>query len=369
MKRIAILTDSINKIGGIESLIQLKANYWSTRKNYSVHIVTTEQKGQEPFLKMSPEVDFHDLGIGYDRNKSYFGLKNLPKVAKNFFLLQKKINQIKPDVVIVANHIPVSFFFIFLKTKARWVKEFHFSKFYRSKLKPTLFTRYEQFLESKYDHLVVLNPEERNFYPSENAVTIPNPVLTIEEKELVDYDNRSKIAIAAGRISYVKRMDILIDIWQEFVKHNSDWQLHIYGNGESGYVKKLHDKIESLHLDKYIKFMGAIDNVPEIMKKASLYLMTSSQECFPMVLLEAQSVGLPIISFDCPTGPRNIITHEYDGILVENDNRSSFVENLIKLASNEQERKRLANNGVESVQKYHVDAIMAKWDDLIIKSK
>tara|TARA_R110000868_G_scaffold317430_4_gene578273 strand:- start:3516 stop:4622 length:1107 start_codon:yes stop_codon:yes gene_type:complete len=368
MKKIVILTDSICKIGGIESLINLKANYWVTKRDYTIHIITTEQQGRKPLFDMNPKIKLHDLSLNYDRNSSYFGPKNLLKVFKNYFRLQKKLDAIEPDFIIIANHIPVTFFFTFLRTKAKFIKEFHFSKYNRAQNRNiSLFRKYENYLETKYDHLVVLNPEERAFYNTPNTVTIPNPIADTFGKEPM-YNNRDQIAMAAGRITPVKRFDVLIDIWSVFVKQNKDWQLVIYGDGEESYVNFLKEKTEVLHISANVTFMGSVKNIQAKMKDAGLYLMTSSQECFPMVLLEAQSSGLPIIAFDCPTGPRNIITNNEDGILVPLDDHDKFVSQLIALTNDEELRIHLAKNGYKNSKQYAIDEIMAIWDEKVLKN-
>ena len=163
MKRIVILTDQICNIGGITNLIYLKANYWVTQNQHDIHIITTEQNGQEPYYDMHADIKIHDLSVNYNRHASYFSPKNFIRIIKNLFRLQSKLNTIKPDLVIVANHIPVTFFFPLLRTKAKFLKEFHFSKYYISKRKKTLFSRFETYLESKFDFLVVLSPRRSNF--------------------------------------------------------------------------------------------------------------------------------------------------------------------------------------------------------------
>ena len=85
-----------------------------------------------------------------------------------------------------------------------------------------------------------------------------------------------------------------------------------------------------------------------------------------MVLLEAQASGLPIVSFDCPTGPRNIIKSGEDGILVELDNQEAFAETVLRLSSDESLRQKLALNGLESVQQYLLSNVMQQWEDKIL---
>ena len=174
--------------------------------------------------------------------------------------------------------------------------------------------------------------------------------------------------MAAGRIAPIKRFDVLLDVWSKFSKVNKAWKLQIYGDGDTSYMEMIKHKIRTLQLSDSVELMGSVTNIQEIMQTAGLYLMTSSQECFPMVLLEAQAAGLPIIAFDCPTGPRNIIENAYNGILVPNDDQDEFVAQLNSLTSNENIRNKLAANGIDSCQQYTLEKIMEIWDLEIINA-
>ncbi|MCB0372553.1 MAG: glycosyltransferase [Muricauda sp.] len=364
---IVILTDQLHKIGGINSLINIKANYWSTSKGHRIDIVTTEQEGEKTFYQFSQQVRFHDLGIDYDRNSSYFGHKNITKVFKNYWKLNKLLKSLQPDLVIIANHIPVTFFFPLLATSAKFLKEYHFTQFHRSKLRPTPMTRFEKFIEKYLDFKVVLNKEEKSFYTSGHIVHIPNPIpLNFMEKPALDMGTREKTAIAAGRYSPVKRFDLLLDIWKEFKKSDNQWNLEIYGGGTEGEVAILEGLINEYGIKDSVQLIAPVDNLMEVMQRKGLYLMTSIQECFPMVLLEAQSAGLPIIAFDCPTGPRNIIETGKTGCLIDMDDKVMFVSKLLELTKEEEKRVKLAENGFESVQKYLLGPVMDQWDEKIL---
>lgn len=365
MKTIIILTDQLYKIGGINSLIPMKANYWVEQKGYNVHIITTEQRNNQPFYNLNSRVHLHDIGIDYDRDKSYFGKRNLPKVLKNLMVLRSLLKNLNPDLLIIANHIPVTMFFPLLGTKAMVLKEYHYTQYFRSKRKPTLFKRFEKYIESKLDFQVVLSEEEMSYYNSTIVQNIPNPIpfSSIPEPK---FEEREKVAIAAGRISPVKRFNILLDIWAQFKKQDSTWKLEIYGEGLEPDILALKAQILSLDISDSVTIYDRVNNLPEIMRGKGMYLMTSSEECFPMVLLEAQASGLPIISYNCPTGPRNIIESGKNGILVEMDNQKSFVDTLIDLTNNETLRLRIATEGFRTVQKYLLTNVMEMWEEKII---
>jgi glycosyltransferase involved in cell wall biosynthesis len=281
-------------------------------------------------------------------------------------VLRSLLKNIKPDLLIIANHIPVTLFFPLLGTNAKILKEYHFTQYFKSRKRMSLFRRLESFIESKLDFQVVLNEEEKSFYESDNVIYIPNPIPFNNFHEPA-FGHREKVAISAGRISPVKRFDRLLDIWIEFKRSNLEWSLEIYGEGTEDDLKLLRDKIQSSGISDSVEIFKPVNNLPEVMKSKGMYLMTSAQECFPMVLLEAQVSGLPIISYDCPTGPRNIIQSGINGILVEMDNQRSFVNAMHEISKNESLRLNLARNGFDSLQQYQLETVMEIWEDQIIK--
>ncbi|WP_298139034.1 glycosyltransferase family 4 protein [Flavobacterium sp.] len=366
MKKIVILVDQLNSHGGIERLVAIKANYWATVFNYDVTIISTEQHNKPLIYELSNQVKFVDLAVNYQREKSYFSIGNVLKFVSNIFQIQRYILKQNPDFIIVASHIPITYFLPFLYRKAKISKEFHFSKFRinNSGFKQKVLN----FIESKYDSLIVLSQEEKDFYVSKNAVVIPNPI----ENQIIDngFDivKNQNIAVAVGRFAPVKRLEKMVEIWSQFSVTNPNWKLHIFGTVGNEYYKEIEQLVIKKNLQEVILFKGQSNTIEEEISKAKILLMTSEQECFPMVILEANSVGIPVISFDCPTGPRNIIHHNVDGILVEHNNINNFVNELIRFDSDENLQKKLSNNSKENAKKYSLELIMKQWDELIFKA-
>jgi len=368
MKKITILVDQLYQHGGIEKLVAIKANYWVTHYNYNVTIVSTEQNNNPLIYELDPKVQFLDLGINYHRLKSFFSFKNLTLAFLNIVKIQQYLSRNKPDYVLVASHIPMTYVLPFLiRGKTRIVKEFHFTKYY-SHQNNNLKQRVFNYIEAKYDTLVVLSPEEQSFYKTTNTVVIPNPVITAKGVVIIPQEKKELIAATALRFAPVKRLELLIDIWEQFSKTHPTWKLLIYGPLDNEYAAKIQQLAVAKNLSAQIIFEGKTTHVLQELSKARVVLITSAQECFPLFLLEAHSVGVPVISFNCPTGPRNIIHNKKDGLLVENNNIPEFVSTLQKFSNNAGLQEELALNALENANLYQLDRVMKQWKNKIFNT-
>ena len=365
--RIVFTTDQVYLHGGIEKVMATKANYFADVLGYEVYIITTEQKNNMPCYSFSEKVLFVDLEINYIRTKSYFSPVNLKKIPKHFLKWNAAVKNIQPDFIIVCNLAFDYYWTPFFKRKIKKIKEFHASRFYASierkkkrgiRKLPFLMN---DFVESKYDVLVLLNKDETQFYNSNNLVVIPNPIVPNTQKTAGLINLK---AIAAGRIAPVKGFEKAIAVWKIIVSKYPEWKLDIFGQGEKIYVNELQKLIEANNLQQNVFIQDAVSDLQERMLDYSFYLMTSKTECFPMILLEAMSLGLPVLSFDCPYGPRNIITNEKDGFLVEDQNVMQLAESCSKIISDWSLRCKMGQQAKEDVAVFGVTNVMQKWIDL-----
>ncbi|MCF7560775.1 glycosyltransferase family 4 protein [Sabulilitoribacter multivorans] len=362
--KIVFIIDQVYLHGGIERVLSIKANYLSQLDYNQISIITTEQRNKKPCYTFNNNIIFKDLKINYCRSKSYFHPLNLLKSIKHIFRLKKTIKNINPDVVVVCSHSSDTYFVPFINKSIPKIKEFHYSKSIEENKRnkhgitlKKLFFSFTDYVEKKYDKIIILNPDESKYYKSNNTIVIPNPLTFFPEKVS---NLNSKIIISAGRIAPVKGYDKLIDIWANASKKLPEWELHIYGDGNSIYLKQLRDKIGALNLQDTLSLKGSTDNIEAKMLNASIYVMTSHNECFPLVLLEAQACGLPIISFDCPHGPRNIINKD-NGLLIPVSDIHLFANKLVELASESKELQIMGENARKNAYNYSVDKIMAMW--------
>lgn len=350
--------------GGIEKVMATKANYFAALPNVEVIILTTEQKNRTACYMLDARVKQIDLAINYNRSKSYFSAENIKKAVKHFFKQRKMLKKLQADILISPNYNFDHYWLPFIKpAKTKVIKEIHASgynsptKKENSSFANKLKWKFNDKLLSKYDFIVVLNEDEKSYQKTDNVVVIPNPIEIPKEQALLE----NKQVIAAGRIAPVKGFDQLITAWQLVHQKQPDWQLHLYGDAYADTKEQLQKQIDTCQLENVVLFKDSVSNIPNTMLDYSIYAMSSVTECFPMVLLEALSVGLPIVSYDCPNGPRHIITNDSDGLLVANQNPEALAEGLLNLIENENLRKALGKNAKINSSKFETVPVMQKW--------
>ncbi|MBF8457252.1 glycosyltransferase family 4 protein [Kaistella sp. G5-32] len=364
--KILYLTDQTFLHGGVEKVLSQKANYLAEVFGYEVTIVTYRQQGNNPIYPFSDQIQCIDLGVNYEIAKSYFHADNFKKIRHHFSSLKRVLKEVKPDVIISCSYGPDFYFLPFLDTQIPKIKEFHSSRyFYASAPKPfktKLLQQLTLVAEKKYDALVVLNESERQFYNNKNINVIPNPA----EISGVRADLTSKKILAAGRISPVKNFGDLIDAFARIANDDTEWELHFFGEDYIGTQATLEKKITEYGLQTQIKFMGIAPDLKVKMQDYSIYAMTSESECFPMVLLEALSLGMPVISYDAPTGPQHILINNEDSFLVPYKNLDIFTEKLREMIQTDSLRQQMAAKGRENVQRFGIEIVMQQWTNLFI---
>lgn len=172
----------------------------------------------------------------------------------------------------------------------------------------------------------------------------------------------SKTIIAAGRLVEQKGFDLLIQSFKQVIRTHPDWKLKIFGVGkDKAYLNELLIKEE---LFNHVYLMGPTDNIQQELLKSSIYALSSRYEGFGMVIIEAMQCGVPVVSFDCPKGPSEIIDSYNDGILVENGNIDQLAEAINYLIENPLIRKEMGAKASENVKRFSTSNIGNKWIDL-----
>lgn len=172
----------------------------------------------------------------------------------------------------------------------------------------------------------------------------------------------SKVIVAGGQLIPRKGFDLLVRSFGPVAREHPDWQLHIYGRGRHRRV--IAPLIHRLGLDDQARLQGFDQDFKAVLASSSVFAMSSRSEGFPMALLEAMSVGLPIVVFDCPRGPREIIRDGHNGLLVAAGDTKEFGSALRRLIEDPELRQRLGAQAWIDAEQYTIDAITADWERL-----
>ena len=354
----------------MERVLTRKVNYL-VEQGHELIIVTTDQKGAKPFFSLEASVKQYDLGINYDENNGQGILAKLTAYPKKKRLHRQRLSELlerlRADIVISmfgddATLLPQ------MKDGSRKVLEYHFSKLKRLQYGRTGLWRLIDILRTKldertvkpYDRFVVLTEEDAGYWgPLPNIRVIPNPLPFVSEETSPCTSHK---VIAVGRYDFQKNFAKLLDLWACIAPTYPDWTLEIYGDG--ALRPELEQQVNRLGLSSSVTLAKPTYQMKEVYQSASIYAMTSRYEGLPMVLIEAQHMGLPIVSFACPCGPKDVLHPGEDGYLISQGDDEGFLAALRQLMDSEAERVRMGANARKASARYEVDAVMGQWLDL-----
>lgn len=168
------------------------------------------------------------------------------------------------------------------------------------------------------------------------------------------------VIAAAGRLSPVKQYPTLVKAFAHVVAEHPDWTLRIYGDGDK--AAKIRETAERLGVQDNVHLMGKTKDLTSELSKASILAVSSKVEGFGMTIVEAFSVGLPVVSFDCPHGPGEIIEDGHDGLLVPPQDVEGLGRALLRLVENDEERHRMGAHALKSAERYGLEDSVARWE-------
>ena len=372
--KIVYVTPALYMAGGVERVLTLKANYFADCFGYDITIILTEGQGKTLFYPLSDKIKVINLNIGFEElwtcsfaKKIFVYLKKQRQFKK---ALTKELMSIRPDFTISLlrreinfindicdgsrkigeMHINRSNYRNFEANDSNFVKSI-FAKFWMRSLVSKL---------RKLDSFVVLTEEDKSAWPElRNIYVIPDPLSFIPTQ----YSSLTeKRIIAVGRYAYQKGFDLLLQAWAKIEKQFPDWDIAIFGDGNCEPYKQ---QLEELGVDpSRCHLNGPTTDIQKEYVNSSVFAFSSRFEGFGMVLVEAMACGLPVVSFACPCGPKDIIKDGEDGLLVENGNVEAFAGSLSQLMQNPSLCQSMATAGKTNVQRFYMNHISMRWKNL-----
>lgn len=371
--KIVYMTYGIHYSGGMERVLSVKANYFADVLGYEVYIIITDGKGRPPFFKFSDKIRIIDLGINY---RDLVGTNPIKKVIPYFLKklshrrkLSTLLNEIKPDISISMFQYEASVLYK-IKDGSKKIIESHFcravdllrnkEKYGISKYIAKYLLKKNSKIASRYDCLVTLTKDDLLLYDDVKRVKCIHNPLTITPPHLhslpasTEYvhncvenvsprdSGKCNVLLSIGRISYQKGFDNLVKIWADIENEFPNWELHIYGSHEDKpYYEYIQRMIQERNLSRIFVF-EPIDNTEVAYEKSDLLAVTSNYEGFNLSIIEGMRYGLPVVSFDCPCRPGEILRGHDCGVLIAPGDNDSFANTLRCFMSNPELRKNIA---------------------------
>lgn len=351
----------------MERIVISKAN-WFAAHGHEVFIVTTEQAGRGNFFPLNENIARKDLDVMYSETNGLSPIAKFRERTSRMKLHRKKLASflfdVRPDITISTFGNEVGFL-PDIKDGSKKIAEIHFGRWFRMQLNrqgswkwiDRILSWQDKKALSRYDKFVCLTKEDMaNWRGGKNIAMIPN---FITDMATVPASLSGKSMIAVGRLSYQKGYERLIAAWTIVHQRFPDWTLNIYGGGEL--LSELRQDISARHLDSVVTIHPPETDITARYLESSALILPSRYEGLPMVLLEAMACGLPLISYTCQCGPKDVIRNEHNGLLIPEGDVKALADAILRVIENPEFRYRLGINAWNESKNYLQDRIMPRW--------
>ena len=358
--------------GGQTRVLANKVNYWANH-GHEVYILTADQDRNPSYYEMDPRVNTIDFAIGYMPADQLCILQKARKLigflTRHYSLMKRTLQEIHPDVV-VSMYGKEVYFLPFINDGSVKVLEAHGARYTWLYSRKGILGKLHNWLDlrfiRRFDQFVVLTQEDVSNWDVPGTVSVPNGN-TFEPQKVASLDVPKVIAV--GRYGEQKNFENLLQAWDIVHRTCPNWQLKICGQG----LELLDPFIESLGLTDSVVHYESRDMEKEYMD-ASICALSSRHEGMPMFLLEAMACGLPIVSYACECGPRDLIVDGETGILIEEkQDYKKLAEGIIRLIQDDELRKKMGKMAKDRSSLFSQESVMQRWTklfaELIAKKK
>lgn len=369
--KIVYCTPALYMAGGVERVLTLKANYFAEHFGYDITIILTEGKDKPLFYPLSDKIKVINLDIDFEELWTCSFVKKVVVYLKKQRIFKKRLSEelmrLRPDITISLLRREINFIND-IQDGSKKIGELHVNRAnYRNfeagdsnAIKEIFAKLWMHNLVSHLkglDRFVVLTEEDKlSWTELDNVEVIPDPLsFDIDKKSPLT----NKRVIAVGRFVYQKGFDLLLQAWAKIEKQHADWELAIYGMGDRTPYEQI---VDELHIDRTrCHLNGPTDDIKQEYLNSSLFVFSSRFEGFGMVLIEAMACGLPVISFDCPCGPKDIVRHQEDGLLVPSGDVEKLSDAMHQMLSDDGLRYQMASKAIVNVRRFELSEIAERW--------
>jgi len=360
--RIVFVISSLSS-GGAERVMSIMANYW-VQKGKDIAIITIDSK-ESNFYLLNSRVKRVALALMKP------SLNPLEAFRSNFCRvkrLRKEILDLHPDLVI--SFVDKTNVLTLLATSGLNIRVVVSERIDPSEHSLGWVWQILRWLLYRHASAVVVQSEQvsrwaRTFIRKNGVCRIPNPVNVPPPlgKNCALVLPAGKIVMSMGRLTQQKGYDLLLQAFTVCARKHPDWWLLIVGEGEE------RDRLETLAgelgIANRVILPGRIKDPIVVLRKAEFFVLSSRYEGFPNALLEAMACGLPVVSFDCRSGPGEIIRNGIDGLLVPPEDVDALAKAMDQLMSDEAKRKRFGQCARRVTERFSVEKVMGMWEKLV----
>lgn len=277
--------------------------------------------------------------------------------------IRKQLKQLKPDILVTMG-TPAAIFdvpaCIGLGIK-HIISERNDPAHFAGSAKTRIISR---LLMRKADGFIFQTKDAQQYYGgtvAKRSVVIPNPLFNTNLMPAAKYSgNDTKKVVSVGRLHKQKNHQLLIRAFKHVLERHPDYKLIIYGEGKERCNNE--SLIEAMQLKDKVLLPGGTDRVFEAIYSASLFVLSSDFEGMPNALMEAMALGLPCISTDCPCGgPKELIKHEENGMLVSVNDKVALYEAMIYMIEHPTEAKEMGHKAMQIREKLNLNTIAKEW--------
>jgi glycosyltransferase involved in cell wall biosynthesis len=352
--------------GGAERVTANLANWWA-QQSWDVTVVTIAS-AEEDFYVLDPRVRRVTLSLA-SHGKGLF--RSLGNNLRRVTALRKTLVKVNPQFVIAmmtTSNVLLGFAARRLSTCAVGSERIYPPWQSLGRVRELMRRYVYGFLD-----VIVTGSEEsarwlKTHTRAPRVEVIPNAVLWPLPRQHPVVDPQSvcrsgrRIVIGVGRLNQQKQFECLVEAFSGLAEKYPAWDLVILGEGPER--SNLQTIIRRKSLADRVHLPGKVGNVDEWYKRADLFALTSASEGFPNALAEAMAYGLPVVSFDCKTGPRDIIRHGVDGLLVKANDIAALATSMGELLGNEARREAMGRRATEVRQQFSMERIAGLWESL-----